>query len=67
VLSRRAAVALLIASFWVMAVASGSVSGELTPVSRAATAMAVVAFGGSWIALGLAALRRGPIRAIAPS
>jgi hypothetical protein len=30
-------------------------------------ASALASFAGSWIALGVSALRRGPIRAIAPT
>jgi uncharacterized membrane protein len=67
VLSRRAAQSLAITAAAIIFVASG-VSGVVdsgTATILAATSLA--SFGGSWMALGFSALRRGPIRATAPA
>jgi hypothetical protein len=68
VLSRRAAMALAASSVVVVVVAAGLVgTEEATDASRLLIALSLLAFSGSWVALGVAALRRGPIRAIAPA
>jgi uncharacterized membrane protein YeaQ/YmgE (transglycosylase-associated protein family) len=63
VLSRHAAFALLITSAYVIALFTGT-AGD-SPFARLFAALCVVTFGGSWAWLGISALRRGPIRAIA--
>ena len=68
VLSRSAAAALAAASIAVLLLGLGLAgSGEPTDFSRALTAIGLFAFGGSWARLGMVALHRGPIRAIAPA
>ena len=68
VLSRSAATALAAASGAVLLVGLLLVgTGELTGVSRGLTAITLFGFGGSWARLGMVALDRGPIRAIAPA
>jgi len=68
VFSRRAAIALALSSVIVVLVASGT-SGidQQTPVGQLLIAVTVGSFAASWVALGIMALRRGPIRAIAPA
>jgi len=68
VFSRRAAIALAVSSVIVVLVASGT-SGidQQTPVGQLLIAVTVGSFAASWVALGIMALRRGPIRAIAPA
>lgn len=68
VFSRRAAIALAVSSVVVLFVAFGasgidqaSLGGQLL------FATALGSFAASWVALGIMALRRGPIRAIAPA
>jgi hypothetical protein len=41
--------------------------GEGDPVGPLVIAVLIGSFGGSWIAFGVMALRRGPIRAIVPA
>jgi hypothetical protein len=67
VLSRAAALGLLITSTYVIAVLSGVGGSGDTVLGRLFSAICVTAFGGSWAWLGVSALRRGPIRAIAPA
>jgi hypothetical protein len=68
VLSRRAAIALAVSSAIVLVFMFG-----LAGTNAQGTAMEVLyavflgSFAASWIALGVMALRRGPIRAIAPA
>jgi hypothetical protein len=65
VLSSRAALAMAASACLTILVAFGS-SGvdEPTAVGRLLSALVIGSFAGSWVALGLTALRRGPIRAI---
>jgi uncharacterized membrane protein len=67
VLSRRAAQSLAItaAAFLILATGMTGVVDSGTATILAAASMA--SFGASWVALGLSALRRGPIRAAAPA
>jgi uncharacterized membrane protein YeaQ/YmgE (transglycosylase-associated protein family) len=65
VLSRRAAFGLLITSAYVIVLLSGSGGDGL--LGRIFAALCVFSFGGSWVWLGVTALRRGPIRAIQPA
>jgi hypothetical protein len=67
VLSERAAIALAISSFAVIVLMLGLTGGADTTAARLLSAAGITAFGGSWVALGVTALRRGPIRAIAPA
>ena len=67
VLSRPAAFGLLITSTYVIALLSGIGGGGDTSLGRLFSALCVTAFGGSWVWLGVSALRRGPIRAMAPA
>jgi hypothetical protein len=67
VLSRTAAQALGITAAAIIIVglgASGIVGNGPATIIVAAS---MASFGGSWVALGISALRRGPIRAIAPA
>lgn len=64
VLSRRAAFGLLITSAYVIVLFSGT--GGDGMLARIFSAICVITFGGSWIWLGVSAIRRGPIRATAP-
>jgi hypothetical protein len=67
VLSRRAAQCLAIAAGTIVVAASG-IGGVAGPDgSRLFAALSLAAFAGSWAWLGTSALRRGPIRAIAPA
>jgi hypothetical protein len=68
VFSRRAAMALAVSSAFVLLLAFG-LSGDTTqtPGAQLVLAVALGSFAASWIALGIMALRRGPIRAIAPA
>ena len=69
VLSRRAAIALAVSSAVVLLFMVGLI-GTNTQASVAAgllLALVMGSFAASWIALGVMALRRGPIRAIAPA
>jgi hypothetical protein len=65
VLSRPAAIGLLVTSTYVIALLTGTAGGD-TSLARLFSAACVIAFGGSWIWLGATALRRGPIRAVVP-
>lgn len=69
VLSRRAAIALAVSSVIVLLFMFGLI-GTNTQASVAAgllLALVMGSFAASWIALGVMALRRGPIRAVAPA
>ncbi|HEX3264330.1 MAG TPA: hypothetical protein VHR16_01570 [Candidatus Limnocylindrales bacterium] len=65
VISKGAAIALALTSGAFLVVASGLVGA--TSGQAWLTAAAVVAFGASWIWLGISALRRGPLRAVLPA
>ena len=68
VFSRRAAIALAVSSVIVILVAAGT-SGidQQTAIGQLLVTVTVGSFAASWVALGIMALRRGPIRAIAPA
>ena len=66
VFSRRAAVALAASAAAAIVVALGLTGGSPDPsVARILSAGVLAAFAASWMALGVSALRHGPIRAIA--
>lgn len=68
VLSSGAAVAMATSATLVLLIAFGfSGNDEMTTLGTIVTTVVVGGFATSWVALGLAALRRGPIRAIAPA
>lgn len=68
VLSRRAAAALATSSAVFLVIGLlGIGSPVYGAVAQAVIAASIVAFGTSWAWLGTSALRRGPIRAIAPA
>lgn len=70
VFSRRAAVALAVSSATVLVLAiifGGMGSNTQGPLTQLVLAVVLGSFAASWIALGVMALRRGPIRAIAPA
>jgi hypothetical protein len=68
VFSRWAAIALAASSAMTLLVGLGLFSiGEGDPVGPLVIAVLIGSFGGSWIAFGVMALRRGPIRAIVPA
>lgn len=67
VLSRRAAIALAVTSTVVLIVGFGLASGAVQPIVGLLIPISFVAFGASWVALGVSALRPGPIRAIDPT
>lgn len=67
VLSRRAAQALAWSSAAVIVVALGGVNADGSGIETVLVAGSLGAFGMSWVALGVSALRLGPIRAIAPA
>jgi hypothetical protein len=64
VFSRRSAIALAVSAAVLLLSAFGSIAGDTTG-ARIFLAVIVVAFGGSWVALGVSAIRRAPIRAVA--
>jgi hypothetical protein len=66
VFSRASAIALAVSAAALLVGAFG-LAGEDTSGSRLLLVLLVVAFGGSWIGLGVSALRRSPIRAVAPA
>jgi hypothetical protein len=68
VFSRRAAIALAVSSATVLLVMAGLIGSNNTQGTAMQVLVALVlgSFAASWIALGVMALRRGPIRAIAP-
>lgn len=66
VLSRRAAQALGATAVAIVVVALG-LSGGAGQMPALAVAACLAGFAGSWVWLGVSALRRGPIRAIAPA
>ena len=67
VLSRPAAIGLAVSSIAVIGLAMGLSGGAEGMLGAILTAAAMGSFSGSWAWLGLSALRRGPIRAIAPA
>lgn len=68
VLSRRGGVALAASSVLFLLIAMlGWGAPTMEPLAQLLFGGSVVAFGGSWAWLGLSALRRGPIRAVAPA
>ena len=68
VFSRRAAIALAVSSAVVLLVAFGmSGTSSETPAGELVLVVTLGSFAASWVALGIMALRRGPIRAIAPA
>lgn len=68
VFSRRAAIALAVSSATVLLVMLGGMGGDSQgPVAVAVLAVVLGSFGASWMALGIMALRRGPIRVVAPA
>ena len=66
VFSRRAAIALAASAVAVILVAFGTTGAADPSAARILAAVVVAAFAASWMALGVSALRRGPIRAVAP-
>ena len=67
VLSRSSAITLAISASAVLLVSAGFTGGVDDRVASTVVATSMAAFSGSWVLLGLSALRRGPIRAIAPA
>jgi hypothetical protein len=68
VFSRWAAIALAASSTMTLLGGFGIFAlGGADPVAPLVVAVLIGSFGASWIALGVMALRRGPIRAIAPA
>ena len=67
VFSRRAAIALAGSAVAVIVVAFGTTGAADPSIARILAAVVVGAFAASWMALGISALRRGPIRAVAPA
>lgn len=66
VFSRRSAIALAASSAAPLVLSPG-ITDTTGLAGQVAIALVVAAFGGSWVALGISALRRGPIRAVAPA
>ena len=66
VFSRRSAMALAVSSAALLVTAFGAIAGD-TFAGRVFLAVVVFVFGSSWVALGVSALRRAPIRAVAPA
>jgi len=67
VLWSRAAVALGVSAGVAMVIGFGSFGQDVPmPAGRVVMASVFFAFSASWVALGVSALRRGPIRAITP-
>lgn len=68
VFSRRAAIALAVSSATVLlGMLGGIATNAQGPLQLAVIAVVMGSFGASWMALGIMALRRGPIRAVAPA
>jgi hypothetical protein len=68
VFSRRAAIALAVSSGTVLLVGSGLIgTNTQETVMQLLVPVVLGSFAASWIALGAMALRRGPIRAVAPA
>ena len=66
VLSRIGAIGLGLSSLFIVVMLTGIIGSTSTGDSGAtALVVAIAAFGSSWIALGIGALRNGPIRTIA--
>jgi hypothetical protein len=64
VLSRRGAIALSGSSLFVMLLGTGVLGTADSPIGGATLIVTLSVFTGSWVLLGVSALRRGPIRAI---
>lgn len=64
VFSRSSAITLAISASVVILVSAGFTGGVDDRVASTAVAMSMAVFSGSWVLLGLSALRQGPIRAI---
>ena len=64
VFSKRSAIALAVSATLLLVTAFGAIGGD-TLAGRVFLALIVLGFGGSWVALGISALRRAPIRAVA--
>lgn len=67
VLSTRAARALGLSSGAALLIVFLSMGGPGTSVSMFFTVTSIASFAASWVWLGVSALRRGPIRAVAPA
>jgi hypothetical protein len=68
VFSRRAAIALAVSSATVVVLMFGLLgTNTQAPMMQLVLAVVLGSFAASWIALGIMALRRGPIRAVAPA
>jgi hypothetical protein len=68
VFSRRASIALAVSSATVLLTMFGVMGTNTQGIAmQVLTAVVLGSFAASWIALGVMALRRGPIRAIAPA
>jgi hypothetical protein len=67
VLSRRAAQGLGIAAAAIIVFALGVAGVVGNDTSTILVAASMASFGASWVALGLSAIRQGPIRAITPA
>ena len=67
VLSRPAAITLAISAAVVILVSLGFTGGVNNTAASSVVAMAMAAFSGCWVWLGLSALGRGPICAITPA
>ncbi|MEO8274202.1 MAG: hypothetical protein ABI620_09055 [Chloroflexota bacterium] len=67
VFSSRAAAALIVSAAAVIALTFGLASGSTNTIQTIVVALGLGAFAASWVALGVTALRRGPIRAVVPA
>jgi hypothetical protein len=67
VLSQRAAIVLAGSAVAIIGVAFVTIDAVDQTFTRILPAAALAAFAGSWMALGVTALRRGPIRSIEPA
>jgi hypothetical protein len=66
VLSKPSAMTLALSAVAVVLISLGFTGGVDDTAASIVVAAAMAVFSGSWVMLGLSALRRGPIRAIAP-
>ena len=67
VLSKPSAITLAISAIVVLLLSAGFTGGLPDELASIVIAAAMAAFSFSWVLLGVSALRRGPIRAIAPA
>ena len=67
VFSRRAAIALAVSSAIALVAMLGIGGNAQGSLAQAVLAVLLGSFGASWMALGILALRKGPIRAVAPA